>query len=106
MSEPVKLCINCKHIGRNGSGDAKRFRCFAVSNIKGSHIDLVTGDKVIEYYIDSCYEARREPCYCGPSGKWFEEKPPALHSSIDALSSNSKLSAVDLLKQFTSTTAK
>ena len=74
-----KLCINCKHIGRNGSGDAMNFRCFAEQNIIAREVDLVTGAAIIKRWFLTCYDARAEGVQrrenCGPEGKWFEEKP-------------------------------
>lgn len=74
-----KLCINCKHIGRNGSGDASKYKCFATFNVECRRTDLVTGETIVGYRHVSCYDARLDygsgNTSCGPEGKWFEEAP-------------------------------
>lgn len=99
IAAQLKLCINCKHIGRNGSGDATKFKCFAADNISCEKVDLVTGEirKIVKH--ENCYLARIDHgdavASCGPSGKWFEPAPPKLvlnpHKSVDI--------ATDLLSQ-------
>lgn len=84
-----KLCINCKHIGRNGSGDALKFKCFAAGNIRCEKIDLVTGNKYNIVRHETCYLARNDYAdlvdSCGTEGKWFEPAPPRIEepSRID-----------------------
>ena len=80
-----KLCINCKHIGRNGSGDALKFKCFATQNIRCEKIDLVTGNKYNIVRHETCYLARQDYAEmadsCGPEGKWFEPAPSKIDTS-------------------------
>ena len=76
-SEP-KLCINCKHIGTNSSGDWTKYRCFAPQNYAG--VNLVTGDK--EYCVSLCAANRATGIEgvgrsCTAIGQWYEPKPPA-----------------------------
>lgn len=98
-----KFCVNCKHIGRNGSGDAKQFRCFHPINVLSKSVDLITGNTVTEYRHDTCYTARLnyDGAYrCGPEGKWFEEAPPKIELPQGKLSYGpGPSSAADLLSQ-------
>lgn len=75
-----KLCINCKHIGKNGSGDPLRYRCFAPQNIAAKRIDLVTGDSITDFRYENCYNARLSlgGGNCSKDGLWFEPAPPAV----------------------------
>lgn len=97
-----KLCINCKHIGRNGSGDAIRYKCFAAPNIKTKRIDLVTGNSKTLFYFSTCYDARAEdverPQNCGPEGKWFEPIP-SQPAGFGCPPPNPRTGAIDLLAQ-------
>ena len=72
-SEP-KYCINCKHIGTNGSGDADTYKCFAPQN--PSTRNLVTGTK--NYTLPYCRDHREHVVgyiTCGIQGSWYELKP-------------------------------
>lgn len=77
-----KLCVNCKHIGRNGSGDSLKFKCFAPANIRCEKVDLVTGQQYKIFRHETCYLARQgfdgAVDSCGADGKWFEEAPPKI----------------------------
>lgn len=90
QTEPPKskLCINCKHIGTNGSYNAELYRCFAPEN-KLAEPDLVTGED--RYFWLTCYLARGYELTgnktrfssasdssgsCGLDGKWFEQADP------------------------------
>lgn len=104
LAELPKLCINCKHIGRNGSGDALKFKCFAPANIRCEKMDLVTGDKYKIFRHETCYLARQgydgTVDSCGADGKWFEEKPPAVPEPMPAkIQPAGKYVAADLLSQ-------
>ena len=86
-SEP-KLCINCKHVGTNGSGEWAKYRCFAPQNAAG--INLVAGHK--EYGILYCMDARAQNIDCGALGNWYEPKPAPItpaDTGIDVLTSAS-----------------
>lgn len=103
-----KLCINCKHIGRNGSGDASKFRCFAKQNELSRTVDLVTGEPLVVFKFDTCYDARGpqegfllnggfvKAENCGRAGRWFEEAPPKFNSGPPPAM---KTAASDLLSQ-------
>lgn len=70
-----RLCINCRWIATNGSGNAEKFRCLAPQNKQG--IDLVTGSPL--WIHENCYSARAAsegPYTCSEPGGWFEDKPP------------------------------
>ena len=69
-TEP-KLCINCKHVGTNSSGEWAKYKCFAPQNFAG--INLVAGHK--EYGILYCIDARVQNIDCGAIGSWYESKP-------------------------------
>lgn len=72
-----KFCINCKHIGKNGSGDALKYKCFAVQNIQSKRLDLVTGQLNTDFKHQNCYTCRLDYAdSCGPQGRWFEAAPP------------------------------
>lgn len=99
-----KLCINCKHIGRNGSGDTKRYRCFAPQNVRRKEIDLVTGDNVTLYCAETCYEARQAG-WCGAGAAWFEEAPPKFNEPGNLMPGSDarrQATAADLLSQLDS----
>jgi len=71
----IKLCINCKHIGTNASGNVDTYKCFAPQN--PSDIDLVSGQKI--YKMQYCRD-HRNLCavtlpVCSVSAKWFEQRP-------------------------------
>lgn len=89
-----KFCINCKHIGRNGSGDAKRYRCLAPQNVRRETIDLVTGEKTILFNAETCYDARQAG-WCSAEGSWFERAPPRIEVQAAKMPS----AATDLLSQ-------
>lgn len=103
-----KLCINCKHIARNGSGDASKFRCFAKQNEQLKTVDLVTGESLVVFKFATCYDAREaqegfmlngkfvEAENCGATGRWFEEAPPKFNSGPPP---SMKTAASDLLSQ-------
>lgn len=95
-----KLCVNCKHIGRNGSGDPTRYRCFAPQNIRRKGTDLVTGNSITLYCADTCYDARQAG-WCGAGGSWFEEAPPKLEEkvSVAIAYSRKEQATADLLSQ-------
>lgn len=103
-----KLCINCKHIGRNGSGNATLYKCFAAKNIKMKRTDLVTGDTETMFHFGTCYDARAEGVMrmenCGPEGKWFEPAPIRIEepSRIVPGSIRPVNAAADLLSQLDS----
>lgn len=101
-----KLCINCKHLGRNGSGDALRYRCFAKQNFAGEHVDVVTGIKIVAQHFATCYDARAAGVQrhenCGPEGRWFEEAPPKFEYPTGLPKAVSVNSASDLLSQLNS----
>ena len=76
-SEP-KLCINCKHIGTNSSGDWTKYKCFAPQNMSG--LNPVDGHK--EYTTELCKDTRANNYTtdfisrnCGLEGVWYEPKP-------------------------------
>lgn len=71
----LRLCINCQHIGTNGTGEAKLFRCFAPGNVLATP-DLVTGGK--RYKSLYCYDVRESVQLCGSRGEWWEEKVVSL----------------------------
>lgn len=77
MTNP-KICVHCKHVGTNGSGDASRYRCMAAPNIMTQKTDLVTGRSYNVYRHETCYLARVDypEDSCGLEGKWFEPRPP------------------------------
>lgn len=100
---PPKLCVNCKHIGRNSSGDAQRYRCFAPQNVMEKEVDLVTGETVTHFHFNTCYDARAKGVLrrenCGPEGKWFEPAPPKFETQQQITDRAQRLSAVNLLSQ-------
>ena len=51
-------------------------KCFAPQNIeKPATIDLVTGENGEDLrYVWFCRNARDIDRFCGPEGKWFEER--------------------------------
>lgn len=76
----ARFCVNCQHIGTNGAGEAKLFRCFAPQNLLATP-DLVTGGK--QYKVLYCYQARTDVPYmndlptdsvCGSAGLWWEQQ--------------------------------
>lgn len=100
-----KFCINCKHIGRNGSNDWTRFRCFAPQNILSIKSNLVTGQSIKQVRHESCEMARFDydgvtQC-CGEAAKWFEPVPPpeiiSASKSPTEPKSSAKPNAGDLL---------
>lgn len=100
-----KFCINCKHIGRNGSGDAQRYRCFAEQNVVKRFTDLVTGNSATKFIYESCYAAREQSFTvgidsCGPEGRWFEPVSPVMRiGATDLRPGGVKHVAADLLSQ-------
>lgn len=96
-----KLCINCKHIARNGSGDARLYKCFAPANIAENRLDLVTGETSKVLHFKTCYDARVDGVQrlenCGPTGRWFEEAPPKIN--LPEPKPAGKYAAADLLSQ-------
>lgn len=98
-----RFCINCKHIGRNGSGDALRFKCFAEQNVVRRTTDLVTGKAVVVFVFESCYDARlTREASCGAEGKWFEPAPPAVEAHTMIATKPGTRSPIDLLHQLDS----
>lgn len=99
-----KLCVNCKHIGRNGSGDPLKFKCFAPANIRCEKTDLVTGATYKIFRHETCYLARQgydgTVDSCGADGKWFEEAPPKI--DLPEPKPAGKYAAADLLSQLDS----
>jgi len=71
-----KLCINCKHIGTNNSGDWEKYRCFAPQN--PSQVNLITGDKIYSQPYCSYFRAKGSAfsgISCTEAGLWYEAKP-------------------------------
>lgn len=99
MSE-TKFCINCKHVAKNGSGDTKRYRCLAPQNVRRETVDLVTGEKVIIFNAETCYDARQAG-WCSAEGSWFEQSPPKFYEPAVKPSPLSR-TADDLLSQLDS----
>lgn len=93
----ARFCVNCQHIGTNGAGEAKLFRCFAPQNVDLLP-DLVTGGKL--YLAPTCYSARNEKYWCGPEGKWWEQKvaaPPLQWAGKSAASADKLLDDLENL---------
>lgn len=85
-TERPKLCINCKHIGTNSSGDWKSYKCFAPQNFAG--VNLVTGAKL--YATLFCEEARQHNNRCGALGDWYDAAPPKpVYIPVDSTSDTS-----------------
>lgn len=75
-----KLCINCKYIATNGSGNWETYRCMAPQN--PSVINLVTGDKI--YEVPLCITQRKMSTdgYCTGNGDWWEQKSAVSSSQV------------------------
>lgn len=101
----TKICMNCRYIGKNGSGDASRYKCFAPKNIESKRVDLVTGAAYTVFHYETCYEARLDSgVRCGPEGKWFEEAqaPPKFNEPGNLMPGSDarrQAQATDLLNQ-------
>lgn len=102
MSE-IKYCVDCKHIGKNHSGDPLRYKCFSPHNINLIGIDYVTGEEYKTYHHGNCYHARlpNPTNCCGPDAAWFESAPPKAPEPAlpTPRSITSRDTAVDLLGQ-------
>lgn len=75
----MKLCKNCKfydwRIYPNGKIE---YICIRDKEYQGVYTSPVTGEKVQRHYSEKNCEQERESFgdrYCGPEGKFFEEKP-------------------------------
>ena len=64
MSEPLKLCVTCKHYRPGEAVD-----CTAAENKK---IDLVTGNEVVAMQARVSRDC--DVIGCGASGKWWEAR--------------------------------
>ncbi len=71
MKEEQKFCVKCTHLlgNRSYTENWKTWRCNKTKIEEG--INLVTGE--IIYTTFYCDEVRKNPVYCGPEGKWYEE---------------------------------